>query len=98
MKEMTPVALQSYYYSIFATEQGLVVLNDIKRILTGTSLNEYEGVDPLLPHNELAAKTATRNAWDMIDGMTQDLKEERKSFLWLVKETFRIYKYNRRNK
>lgn len=98
MKEMTPEVLQSYYYSIFATEQGGLVLNDLKRILTGRSLDEYEAVDPTLPHHELAAKTATRNAWDMIDGMTQEIDKERKSFSWLVKETFRIYKYSQRNK
>jgi hypothetical protein len=98
MKEMTPAILQSCYYSIFATEQGGLVLNDLKRILTGKSLDEYEGVNPALPYNELAAKTATRNAWDMIDGMTQEVEVSRKSFSWLVKETFRIYKYSRRNK
>ena len=93
--KITPNVLKSYYYSVFATEQGMVVLNDIKLLLTGAGLDEYEGVDPLLPHNELASRTATRNAWDMIDGMTQDVIAEKKSFKWLVKETYRIYKHNK---
>ena len=94
-KGMEPHVLQSYYYSVFATDQGRIVLNDIKLLLTGVGLSEYEGVNPLLPHNELASKTATRNAWDMIDGMTQDVIAEKKSFKWLVKETYRIYKHNK---
>lgn len=97
-KGLEPHVLQSYYYSVFAGEQGRVVLNDIKLLLTGAGLKDYEGVDPLLPHNELASRTATRNAWDMIDGMTQDVIAERKSFAWLVKETIRIYKHDRKAK
>jgi hypothetical protein len=97
-KGVEPHVLQSYYYSVFAGEQGRVVLNDIKLLLTGVGLNGYEGVDPLLPHNELASRTATRNAWDMIDGMTQDVVAEKKSFLWLIKETIRIYKHSRKGK
>jgi len=98
MKEITPVALQSYYYSIFGTDEGTAVLNDIKILLTGSDLDSYEGVDPLLPHNELAARTATRNAWDMISGMVECVETKKPTFSWLVKETYRIYKYNRRNK
>jgi len=93
--KITPVVLQSYYHSVFAGEQGRVVLNDIKVLLTGVGLDGYEGVDPLLPHNELASRTATRNAWDMIDGMTQDVEAKRLSFWGLVKETIKIYKHNK---
>ena len=98
MKEITPAVLQSYYYNIFFGEQGAAVLNDIKVLLTGVDANGYEGVDPLLPTNELAARTATRNAWDMIQGFTEEVEIKRPSFWWLVKETYRIYKYNRRKK
>jgi hypothetical protein len=98
MKEVTPATLQSYYYSTFAGEQGAIVLNDIKMLLTGVDIDSYEGVDPLLPPNELAARTATRNAWDMIQGFTEEVEIKRPSFWWLVKETYRIYKYNRKKK
>ena len=94
-KGVEPHVLQSYYYSVFAGEQGKIVLDDIKILLTGVGLKGYEGVDPLLPHNELASRTATRNAWDMIDGMTQDVIATPKSFWWFVKETYRIYKRNK---
>lgn len=94
-REMTPQVLQSYYYTVFATEQGRAVLEDLKLLLTGVGLEAYEGVDPLLDPQELAVRTATRNAWDMIDGMTQGVIAEKKSFWWLLKETIRIYKYNK---
>jgi hypothetical protein len=96
--KITPVVLQSYYYSVFASEQGAAVLNDIKLLLTGSNLKEYEGVDPLLPHNELACRTATRNAWDMIEGMTQDVTAKPMSFRELVRETVRIYKHTKKGK
>ncbi len=92
MSKMNPVVLQSYYYSVFAGEQGQVVLDDIKRILTGFGVDEYEGVNPLLPHNALAAGTATRNAWDMIDGMTQGVKAEKRNLWWLFKQTIALYR------
>ncbi len=92
MKELNPVVLQSYYYSAFAGEQGQVVLDDIKRILTGFGVDEYEGVNPLLPHNALAAGTATRNAWDMIDGLTQDVSRKKRSLWWLFKQTVLLYR------
>lgn len=98
MKDMTPVVLQSYYYSVFAGEQGRIVLDDIKRVLTGVGADEYEGVNPLLPHNELAAKTATRNAWDMIEGMTHEVVGEKKSIWWLLRETIIIYKQSKEQK
>jgi len=93
--KITPVVLQSYYYSVFAGEQGRVVLNDIKVMLTGVGLDGYEGVDPLLPPSELASRTATRNAWDMIDGMTQDVTPIPTTFMGLLKETIKIYKHNK---
>jgi len=96
--KITPVVLQSYYHSVFASEQGRVVLNDIKVLLTGVGLAGYEGVDPLLPPNELASRTATRNAWDMIDGMTQDVIAKEKSFIELVREVVRIYKHTKGKK
>jgi hypothetical protein len=98
MSKLTPVVLQSYYYNVFAGEQGLIVLDDIKRVLTGVGTDTYEGVDPFLPHNELAANTATRNAWDMIEGMTQDVVGTKKNFWWLVKQTVIIYKHNKKVK
>jgi len=92
---ITPVVLQSYYYTVFASEQGQVVLNDIKVMLTGVGLKGYEGVDPLLPPQELAVKTATRNAWDMIDGMTQDVTPKGLSLKDGVKEVLKMIKYNK---
>jgi hypothetical protein len=89
------MVLQSYYYTVFAGEQGQCVLNDIKLLLTGVGVDGYEGVDPLLPAQELAVRTATRNAWDMIDGMTQDVTPKRMGFKDLVRETVRMIKYNR---
>ncbi len=95
MNKLSPVVLQSYYYSVFAGEQGRVVLDDIKRVLTGVGVDEYEGVNPLLPHNALAASTATRNAWDMIEGMTQGVKVEKRSLWWLFKQTVLLYRSGR---
>lgn len=95
MSDITPVVLQSYYYSVFATEQGQAVLRDIKFVLTGSDTDEYEAVDPSLPHNELAAKTATRNAWDAINGMVLEMPRTKISFMEMVKETYKIWKYNK---
>jgi hypothetical protein len=97
-RNVAPHVLQSYYYSVFGGDEGQVVLNDIKLLLTGAGLDDYEGVDPLLPQNELASKTATRNAWDMIDGMTQGIVVKKKGFWWFIKETYRIYKRSRGSK
>ena len=96
--KLNPTVLQSYYYTVFAGEQGRVVLDDIKRVLTGVGTDDYEGVDPFLPPNELAANTATRNAWDMIEGMTQGVTGEKKSFWWLLKEAIAINKRSKGRK
>jgi len=96
--KITPVVLQSNYFTVFSGDAGQNVLNDIKVILTGAGLDEYEEVHHSLPHAELAARTATRNAWDMIDGFTREIPRKKLSFWWLVKETYRIWKYSRKLK
>lgn len=89
---MTPQVLQSYYYNVFGTDQGQVVLNDLKIMLTGAGVDSYEPVDITLPYNELAAQAATKNVWDCIDGLTIDLPRKKMSKLQLVKELWAIYK------
>ena len=95
MSDITPVVLQSYYYSVFSTEQGQAVLRDIKFVLTGVDTDAFEAVDPALPYNELAAKCATRNAWDAINGMVETMPRKKMTFWELVKETYKIWKHNK---
>ena len=95
MDKVTPIALQSYYYSVFATEQGQVVLRDIKYLLTGTDMNEFESLDPSLPHNELAAQAATRNVWDALYGMVDRMPVKKLGFKEMLKETYKLWKYNK---
>jgi hypothetical protein len=98
MKDVTPIVLQSYYYNVFSGDQGHAVLRDIKYLLTGADIDVYEAVDPLMPYHQLAAATATRNAWDCINGMVEDLPVIKKTWLELVKETYKIWKYNKESK
>lgn len=91
-----PIVLQSFYYTTFGGEYGQEVLRDLKLFMTGADIDEYESVDPSLPHHELAAKTALRNAWDYLEGLTHDLEPKKKMGYWaFFVENHRLWKYLR---